>query len=81
MKGPFFGWICGAVLTGRVCRADRGCAPLQVGVNASSEVILDRLIRFDTASAFNITAEDVNVTGPEKSLNIYPCRKRLNPKS
>ena len=32
-------------------------------MNASSTSILERLISSDTASAFNITARDVNVTG------------------
>lgn len=36
---------------------------LQVGVNASSRLILERLVRSDTATAFNITSRDVNVTG------------------
>lgn len=35
----------------------------QVGVNASSVMILEHLIRADTASAFNISVGDVNVTG------------------
>jgi hypothetical protein len=35
----------------------------QVGVNASSVAILEHLIRADTASAFNISVGDVNVTG------------------
>lgn len=32
-------------------------------MNASSQIILERLVRSDTATAFNITARDVNVTG------------------
>jgi len=32
---------------------------VQVGVNASSTVILERLIRSDTATAFNITSRYV----------------------
>ena len=36
---------------------------LQVGVNASSRIILEQLVRSDTAAAFNITSRDVNVTG------------------
>ena len=36
---------------------------VQVGVNASSTIILERLIGLDTATAFNITSRDVNVTG------------------
>lgn len=35
----------------------------QVGVNASSVAILEHLVRADTASAFNISVGDVNVTG------------------
>lgn len=35
----------------------------QVGVNASSRAILERLVRADTASAFNISVGDVKVTG------------------
>ncbi|KAK9837118.1 hypothetical protein WJX81_003998 [Elliptochloris bilobata] len=35
----------------------------KVGVNASSRVILERLVRADTASAFNISVGDVKVTG------------------
>jgi hypothetical protein len=35
----------------------------QVGVNASSQAILEALVRTDTASAFNISVGDVNVTG------------------
>ncbi|KAK9917087.1 hypothetical protein WJX75_000778 [Coccomyxa subellipsoidea] len=35
----------------------------KVGVNASSVAILEHLIRSDTASAFNISVGDVNVTG------------------
>ncbi|CAL8464733.1 g4268 [Coccomyxa elongata] len=35
----------------------------KVGVNASSVAILEHLVRADTASAFNISVGDVNVTG------------------
>lgn len=34
-----------------------------MGVNASSTLILERLVCSDTATAFNITSRDVNVTG------------------
>ncbi len=34
-----------------------------MGVNASSQLILERLVQSDTATAFNITSRDVNVTG------------------
>lgn len=40
-----------------------GPACAQVGVNASSQAVLEHLIRADTASAFNISVGDVNVTG------------------
>ena len=36
---------------------------MQVGVNASSQDVLQHLIKADTASAFNISVGDVNVTG------------------
>ena len=36
---------------------------LQAGVNASSEQVLEWLVRADTASAFNISLRDVNITG------------------
>ena len=42
---------------------DRYRCPLQVGVNASSQDVLQHLIKADTASAFNISVGDVNVTG------------------
>ena len=41
---------------------------VQVGVNASSQAILEHLIRADTASAFNISVGDVNVTGISQVL-------------
>lgn len=64
LSGTLLGWLLWVVPLR--CCADGECAPLQVGVNASAEVILDRLIRSDTASAFNITTQDVNVTGTPK---------------
>lgn len=47
---------------------DRYSCPLQVGVNASSQDVLQHLIKADTASAFNISVGDVNVTGISQVL-------------
>lgn len=47
-------------------------AHAQVGVNASSQDVLQHLIKADTASAFNISVGDVNVTG------ISQVRQSLN---
>ena len=56
-------WAYAGDSPGFGCFFDRVFVCCQVGVNASSQVILERLIRSDTAAAFNITAQDVNVTG------------------
>lgn len=40
----------------------------QAGVNASSEQVLEWLVRADTASAFNISLGDVSVTGVQQVL-------------
>ena len=40
-------------------------------MNASSQLILERLVRSDTATAFNITSRDVNVT------NIAQISRRI----
>ena len=41
-----------------------------MGVNASSVAILEHLVRTDTASAFNISVGDVNVTGISQVCKI-----------
>ena len=47
---------------------------VQVGVNASSRAILERLVRADTASAFNISVGDVKVTGVTQVRFSLPGR-------
>ena len=42
------------------------CAGVQAGVNASSQQVLEWLVKADTASAFNISFEDVSVTGVQQ---------------
>ena len=39
---------------------------MQAGVNASSEQVLEWLVKADTASAFNISFGDVSVTGVQQ---------------
>lgn len=39
---------------------------MQAGVNASSQQVLEWLVKADTASAFNISFEDVSVTGVQQ---------------
>lgn len=39
---------------------------VQAGVNASSEQVLEWLVKADTASAFNISFGDVSVTGVQQ---------------
>ena len=47
---------------------DRTVFLFQAGVNASSEQVLEWLVRADTASAFNISLGDVSVTGVQQVL-------------
>ena len=42
------------------------CVLAQAGVNASSEQVLEWLVKADTASAFNISFGDVKVTGVQQ---------------
>jgi hypothetical protein len=42
-------------------------------VNASSRAILERLVRADTAQAFNISVGDVKVTGVTQARRPEPC--------
>ena len=48
---------------------------LQAGVNASSEQVLEWLVKADTASAFNISFGDVSVTGVQQvcQLSCLTC--------
>ena len=46
---------------------------VQVGVNASSQDVLQHLIKADTASAFNISVGDVNVTGISQVRQLVTC--------
>ena len=55
-----------ACTSARACHLQLQLTPsahVQVGVNASSQDVLQHLIKADTASAFNISVGDVNVTG------------------
>ena len=53
--------------------ADPRHAP-QVGVNASADKVLDQLIASDTANAFNISLQDVNVTSiAQASPRFHLC--------
>ncbi len=45
---------------------------MQVGVNASSQDVLQHLIKADTALAFNISVGDVNVTGISQVRLQFP---------
>lgn len=47
---------------------DKFVLGFQAGVNASSEQVLEWLVRADTASAFNISLGDVSVTGVQQVL-------------
>ena len=50
----------------RLCDSNPIYLPPQAGVNASSEQVLEWLVRADTASAFNISLGDVSVTGVQQ---------------
>lgn len=39
---------------------------MQAGVNATGEQVLEWLVRADTADAFNISLQDVSITGVEQ---------------
>jgi len=51
---------------------------VQVGVNASSQDVLQHLIKADTASAFNISVGDVNVTGISQVKICWLSMLQLN---
>ena len=66
---------CPALFCFSGLRADMRHGP-QVGVNASADKVLDQLIASDTANAFNISLQDVNVTSIAQASPHIPLCSR-----